>query len=72
MVIAPQLKAIVIAVECCRTNMYTDETSQVERLEFSFGEMRDAGWDTDNDQSNKGMQRTRVSMSLMRGLAYPS
>ena len=27
--------------------MYTDEVSQIERLEFSFGEMRDAGWDPD-------------------------
>ena len=31
----------------CRTNMYTDEASQMERLEFSFIEMQDAGWDTD-------------------------
>jgi len=29
--------------------MYTDEASQIERLEFSFGEMRDAGWDPDGD-----------------------
>ena len=29
--------------------MYTDEASQIETLEFSFHEMRDAGWDTDSD-----------------------
>jgi regulator of ribonuclease activity B len=29
--------------------MYTDEASQIETLEFSFREMRDAGWDTDSD-----------------------
>jgi hypothetical protein len=29
--------------------MYTDEASQIERLEFSFGEMREAGWDPDGD-----------------------
>ncbi len=29
--------------------MYTDEASQIETLEVSFHEMRDAGWDTDSD-----------------------
>ena len=29
--------------------MYADEASQIERLEFSFGEMQDAGWDPDGD-----------------------
>jgi len=29
--------------------MYTDEASQMERLEFSFSEMQDAGWDTDGN-----------------------
>jgi len=29
--------------------MYTNEASQIESLEFSFAEMRDAGWDPDGN-----------------------
>ena len=29
--------------------MYTDEASQIERLQFSFGEIRSAGWNPDGD-----------------------
>ena len=29
--------------------MHTDEASQIERLQFSFSEIRDAGWNPDED-----------------------
>ena len=29
--------------------MYMDEASQIDKLQFSFGEIRDAGWNPDGD-----------------------